>query len=66
MSGCAGVKAARMMKRSGAALMRRKVERRKSLMGKLGVERNNRTLGCDGVFGKRRRNSEKEKGDFFG
>ncbi len=33
MSGCAGVKAAQMMKRSGAALMRRKVEREEKLDG---------------------------------
>jgi hypothetical protein len=29
VSGCEGVKAARMMKRSGVALMRRKVEKEK-------------------------------------
>jgi hypothetical protein len=34
-------------------------------MGKLGVERNDRTLGCDGVFRERRRNSGKEKRDFL-
>jgi hypothetical protein len=33
VSGCAGVKAARMMKRSGAALMRRKVEKEENLDG---------------------------------
>jgi hypothetical protein len=34
-------------------------------MGKLGAERNDRTLGCDGVFGERRRNSVKRRGIFF-
>ncbi len=33
MNGCAGVKAVRMMKRSGAALMRRKVEKEEKLDG---------------------------------
>ncbi len=36
MSGCAGVKAARMMKRSGAALMRRKVGKEEKLDGEAG------------------------------
>jgi hypothetical protein len=37
-------------------------------MGKLGVEQNGRTLGCDGVFfGERRRNLVKTReADFFG
>jgi len=33
VSGCAGVKAARMMKRNGAALMRQKVEKEEKLDG---------------------------------
>jgi len=36
----------------------------KSLMGKLGVEQNGRTLGCDGVL-ERRRSLVKERGRFL-
>jgi hypothetical protein len=36
VSGCAGVKAARMMERSGAALMCRKVEKEEKLDGEAG------------------------------
>jgi hypothetical protein len=36
-------------------------------MGKLGVEQNGRTLGCDGVFWEKRRNSVKTReADFLG
>ncbi len=59
MSGCAGVKAARMMKRSGVALMRRKVEREEKLDGEAWCkEQNGRTLGCDRVFGEKKKLDE--------
>ncbi len=66
MSGCAGVKAARTMKSSGAALMRRKGGKGgKNLMGKLGVEQNGRMLGCDRVLERRRSSVKEREADFW-
>jgi len=38
---------------------------RKSLMGKLGVEQNGRTLGCDGVLERRRSSVKEREADFW-
>jgi hypothetical protein len=48
-----------MMKRSGVALMRRKVEREEKLDGEAWCkEQNGRTLGCDRVFGEKKKLDE--------